>query len=305
MGTDATAVISCRDLHKAFPEGVALSGATCDFPRGAISALLGPSGAGKTTLMRLALGVLTPDRGEVIVDGRSLAGMDDPALAEMRRGIGVLQEGPGALFSSMSVYDNVAFPLRHDASRAGADIRGVVEARLAEVGLADDADKAPDELSVGMRVRAALARAMALDPHTLICDSLEYGMDPIWARQIYGLIREKHGTHLENVILITHDVEGAMAIADHVVVLHRGRVVEEGPPARLQLSPDVFTMPFLSGATEGAHMDGMLGEDPDLEARQRLVDATRRAWRLRAIVVLLVSAALVVSLYVIDFPSWH
>ena len=302
--SDATAVISCRDVYKAFPEGVALAGATCDFPRGAVSVLLGPSGAGKTTLMRLVLGVLAPDRGEVMVDGRRVSAMDHLELAEMRRRFGVLQEGPGALFSSMNVFDNVAFPLRHDVAHAGADVRAIVAARLDEVGLGNDADKMPHELSVGMRVRAALARALALDPHTLVCDSLEYGMDPIWSAQLYGLIRQKHSGSLESVLLITHDVDGAIAIADHAVLLHQGRVVEEGPPGQLETSLDVFTAPFLSGATEGAHMEGMLGEEPDLEAHQRHLDATRRSWRNRAVLVLLISALLVAGLFVIDFPSW-
>lgn len=299
-----TAVIACRDLHKAFPDGVALTGATCEFPRGGITALLGPSGAGKTTMMRLMLGVLTPDRGEVRFEDRVVAGMSEAELADMRRGIGVLQEGPGALFSSLSVFDNVAFPLKHDPAHAGADIAAIVEERLTEVGLAHDADKRPEELSVGMRVRAALARAMALNPHTLICDSLEYGMDPVWSKQLYGVIREKHGHGIDNVILITHDVDAALAIADHAVILNQGKVVAEGAPRTVRASTDPFVAPFLRGDLGMAQAAGIRGEDPDESAQLRLREAARRAWWTRAVIVLVISAILVVGLYIIDFPSW-
>jgi phospholipid/cholesterol/gamma-HCH transport system ATP-binding protein len=228
-----------------------LDGVSAIFPADAISALVGPSGTGKTTLMRLILGVILPDSGDVFVQGKSVPGMTEAELLAMRLGLGVLLEGPRALFSSMTVFENVAFPLRQSHRVGEEEIRATVLARLDEVGLGMHANKNPEEMSMGMRVRAAFARAVVLRPETLICDSPDYGMDPVRTSLLYELVREMRGDYLKSVILITHDMPSVFTIADHVVLINQGRVIEEGPRERIAMSDNPFTRQFIRGDTSG------------------------------------------------------
>jgi phospholipid/cholesterol/gamma-HCH transport system ATP-binding protein len=201
--------------------------------------------------MRLILGVIAADSGQVLVDGRNVHEMDDEALQSMRLDTGMLLEGPRALFSSMTVFENVAFPLRQHAHPAESELHGRVMELLDEVGLAGHADKTPDQISMGMRVRAAFARAVALRPSTLICDSPDYGLDPVRAALLYRLISEKRGDYLKSVILITHDMPSVFDLSDHIVIMHRGRVVEQGSREQIQESEDPFTRQFIRGETTG------------------------------------------------------
>ena len=228
-----------------------LDSVSCRFPSHAISALVGPSGTGKTTLLSLMLGVIRPDSGKVLIDGRNLHEMDDQALQSMRLDTGVLLEGPHKLFSSMTVFENVAFPLRQHVHPPESELHSIVMERLEEVGLADHADKTPDTISMGMRVRAAFARAVALKPSTLICDSPDYGMDPVRATLLYRLIAEKRGDYLKSVILITHDMPSVVDLSDHIVIMHRGRVVEQGSREQIQESENLFTRQFIRGEIAG------------------------------------------------------
>jgi phospholipid/cholesterol/gamma-HCH transport system ATP-binding protein len=244
-------IIECQEVRKLFGGDVVLDSVSCRFPRHATSALVGPSGTGKTTLMRLMLGVIRPDGGQVIVDGRPVHEMDEAVLQSMRLNTGVLLEGPRALFSSMTVFENVAFPLRQHAHITESELRGRVIELLEEVGLADHAHKTPETISMGMRVRAAFARAVALKPSTLICDSPDYGMDPVRATLLYRLIAEKRGDYVKSVILITHDMPSVFDLSDHIVIMNRGRIVEQGSREQIQESENVFTRQFIRGEIAG------------------------------------------------------
>ena len=244
-------IVECRSVRKLFGRAVVLDSVSCRFPTHATSALVGPSGTGKTTLMRLMLGVIRPDSGQVLVDGRNVHEMNHAALQSMRLDTGVLLEGSGALFSSLTVFENVAFPLRQHAHPPESELHSRVMELLEEVGLADHAHKKPDTLSMGMRVRASFARAVALKPSTLICDSPDYGMDPVRATLLYRLIAEKRGDYIKSVILITHDMASVLALSDHIVVMHRGSVVEQGSREQIQESENLFTRQFIQGEIAG------------------------------------------------------
>jgi len=201
--------------------------------------------------MRLMLGLTLPDSGEVMFRGRSVNKMDESELLEFRRSFGVLIEGQGSLFGSMSVYDNIAFPLRKQTDYTEDTVREVVYARLHDVGLAQHAHKMPDQLSTGMRVRAAFARALVTGPDVLIFDSPDTGVDPVRLTLLCELIKEAHGRRPSTSVVITHDVETVAEIADYMVLLHLGRVVAEGPKQSVMDSPDPFTQQFLRGLVEG------------------------------------------------------
>jgi phospholipid/cholesterol/gamma-HCH transport system ATP-binding protein len=201
--------------------------------------------------MRLMLGVIRPDSGRVLVDGRNVHEMDDAALKLMRLSTGVLLEGPRALFSSLTVFENVAFPLRQHVHPTEPELKSMVMDLLDEVGLAEHAHKTPDTISMGMRVRASFARAVALKPSTLICDSPDYGMDPVRATLLYRLIAEKRRDNLKSVILITHDMPSVFDLSDHVVIMYKGQVVEQGSRQQILESENRFTRQFIRGETAG------------------------------------------------------
>jgi phospholipid/cholesterol/gamma-HCH transport system ATP-binding protein len=244
-------IIECQGVRKLFGKTVVLDSVSCRFPSHATSALVGPSGTGKTTLMRLMLGVISPDGGRVLVDGRNVHEMDDATLKFMRLSTGVLLEGPRALFSSLTVFENVAFPLRQHVHPTESDLNRMVMELLDEVGLAQHAHKTPENISMGMRVRASFARAVALKPSTLICDSPDYGMDPVRATLLYQLIAEKRRDNLKSVILITHDMPSVFGLSDHVVIMYKGRVIEQGSREQILESDNRFTRQFIRGETAG------------------------------------------------------
>jgi phospholipid/cholesterol/gamma-HCH transport system ATP-binding protein len=244
-------IIEFRDVRKTFGDNVAIDGMSCAFPGGRISALVGPSGAGKTTMLRLLLGLTLPDSGEVTYDGRPVAQMKDKELLAFRRDFGVLLEGTGALFASMSVFDNVAFPLRKLTEYPEELIRDHVETRLGEVGLNDDVHKMPSELSTGMRVRAAFARAVVMQPPVLFFDSPDHGMDPVRMTLLNELIVRHQRSHPCTCLMITHDLESVRNTADYMVLMHRGRLVEQGPITTVLSSTDPFTRQFLAGTVAG------------------------------------------------------
>ena len=230
---------------------MALDGMSCSMPEGKISAIVGPSGAGKTTMLRLLLGLTQPDSGEVLYENRPVPQMKDKELLAFRRDFGVLVEGSGALFYSMNVFDNVAFPLRRLTKYPEELVRQHVETRLAEVGLLADAHKMPNELSSGMRVRAGFARAVVMQPPVLFFDSPDTGVDPVRMALLAELIKRRHRSYPCTTLVITHDIEAVRTIADHIVLVHRGRAVEQGPARKVLNSANDFTRQFLSGVVAG------------------------------------------------------
>jgi phospholipid/cholesterol/gamma-HCH transport system ATP-binding protein len=247
---DRTCSIVFRDLTKRFGEQEVLSGLDLEVPEGAITVVLGPSGTGKSVLLKHAIGLLQPDAGVVRINGRSLASMRRSELMRLRRRIGVLFQD-GALHSSMTVADNVALPLREHTQLGEATIRRTALDRLADVGLRDAADLMPGHLSGGMRKRVGLARAMVLRPHILFFDEPDSGLDPVRTSLLSELIVRMHGEHGGTYLVITHDIALARRVADFVAVLWEGRIVERGPAPAMFASEQPFISQFVTAATDG------------------------------------------------------
>ena len=243
--------IELTGVSKSFGRKPVIKGVTCTIPRGRISALIGPSGAGKTTLMRLILGVTQPDGGRILVDGEDITQLSIERLNAVRSQVGVLIEGPGALFSSMTVFDNVAFPLRQVRKLPEAEVEAEVMRLLDEVGLGTDAAKMPDQLSFGMRVRAAYARAMAMEPRMLIFDSPDYGMDAVRLTLLFQLLAQANARHGCTALVLTHDIKAVFAVTDHAILLRDGEVIEEGSRVDLERSSNAFTQQFIHGLMAG------------------------------------------------------
>ncbi|CAB4342334.1 unannotated protein [freshwater metagenome] len=238
------------DVHKAFGRNKILKGLNLGLPEGKISMILGPSGTGKSVCIKHMVGLLYPDDGDVLVHGESVPNLRDEELFEMRKKFGVLFQD-GALFGSMNLLDNVAFPLRQHTDKAEEEIMAIVDARLAEVGLTEAGDKMPNELSGGMRKRAGFARALVLDPDIVLFDEPDSGLDPVRTALLCELIQEIHQENGGAYTVITHDIMSARRVAEYIAVLWRGRIVESGPAEELFESDNDFVRQFLSGSAQG------------------------------------------------------
>jgi phospholipid/cholesterol/gamma-HCH transport system ATP-binding protein len=246
-GEDAIEII---DVVKQFGRVRILNGLNLGLPDNQISMVLGPSGTGKSVLIKHIVGLLYPDSGDVLVHGESVPGMADDELFEMRKKFGLLFQD-GALFGSMNVFDNVAFPLRQHTDKGEDEIGEVVNRRLAEVGLTEASDKMPNELSGGMRKRAGFARALVLDPAIVMFDEPDSGLDPVRTALLCELIREVHEENGGCYMVISHDLGTARRIADFIAVLWKGKIVESGPSDELFDSPNEFVSQFLNAETVG------------------------------------------------------
>jgi phospholipid/cholesterol/gamma-HCH transport system ATP-binding protein len=238
------------DVHKAFGRNKILRGLNMGIPEEKISMILGPSGTGKSVCIKHMVGLLYPDEGDVLVHGESVPNMTDDELFEMRKKFGVLFQD-GALFGSMNLYDNVAFPLRQHTDKGEDEIGDVVNRRLREVGLGDAHDKMPNELSGGMRKRAGFARALVLDPDIVLFDEPDSGLDPVRTALLCELIKEIHEESGGAYVVITHDIMSARRVAEYIAVLWKGRIVESGPAQELFNSDNAFVRQFLSGESQG------------------------------------------------------
>jgi phospholipid/cholesterol/gamma-HCH transport system ATP-binding protein len=238
------------DVVKAFGRNRVLNGLNLGLPDDQISMILGPSGTGKSVCIKHMVGLLYPDEGDVLVHGESVPNMADDDLFEMRKKFGVLFQD-GALFGSMNVFDNTAFPLRQHTDKGDDEIEDIVNRRLKEVGLAGAMDKMPNELSGGMRKRAGFARALVLDPDIVLFDEPDSGLDPVRTALLCELIQEVHEENGGAYVVITHDIMSARRVADYIAVLWKGRIVESGPASELFNSDNQFVRQFLSGEAQG------------------------------------------------------
>jgi phospholipid/cholesterol/gamma-HCH transport system ATP-binding protein len=248
--TDAPDAIQFVGVHKSFGSNHVLRGLDMGIPEGQISMIIGPSGTGKSVCIKHMVGLLYPDEGDVIVHGQSVPALPDSELFEMRKKFGVLFQD-GALFGSMNLYDNVAFPLRQHTEKGDDEISEIVNSRLREVGLGDASEKMPNELSGGMRKRAGFARALVLNPEIVLFDEPDSGLDPVRTALLCELIKEIHEENGGTYVVITHDILSARRVAEHIAVLWHGRIVESGPSAELFESENPFVRQFLSGESRG------------------------------------------------------
>jgi phospholipid/cholesterol/gamma-HCH transport system ATP-binding protein len=226
------------------------SGIDMDIPRGAVTAIMGPSGTGKTTLLKLIGGQLRPHAGSIEVDGEPVHELGTAALYRLRMRMGMLFQ-TGALLTDLSVFDNVAYPLREHTRLSESMIRKLVLLKLEAVGLRGAHALMPAELSGGMARRVALARAIALDPMMIMYDEPFTGQDPISMGILVQLIRRLNDAARVTSIVVSHDVAEASQIADLVYLISDGQVVESGPPAELQRSGGEWTRQFLEGLPDG------------------------------------------------------
>jgi phospholipid/cholesterol/gamma-HCH transport system ATP-binding protein len=238
------------DVTKTFGRNTVLNGLNLGLPDGQISMILGPSGTGKSVCIKHMVGLLYPDDGDVMVHGESVPNMADDDLFEMRKKFGVLFQD-GALFGSMNLWDNVAFPLRQHTDKGEDEIADIVNRRLKEVGLGGAGDKMPNELSGGMRKRAGFARALVLDPQIVLFDEPDSGLDPVRTALLCELIQEIHEENGGAYVVITHDIMSARRVAEYIAILWKGRIVESGPAEELFNSDNQFVRQFLSGEARG------------------------------------------------------
>lgn len=245
-----TSLVDIRDLHFAYNDRPILSGLTMQFERGKVIAVMGGSGSGKTTVLRLIGGQIRAQSGSVTVDGQEVASLDQNALYQLRRRMGMLFQH-GALFTDLSVFDNVAFPLREHTRLSDAMIRDLVLMKLHAVGLSNAAALKPSEISGGMARRVALARAIALDPQLIMYDEPFAGLDPISMGVTANLIRKLNDALGSTSILVSHDVNESFLIADYVYFLSQGRIVAHGTPQQMRESADPYVKQFVHAQADG------------------------------------------------------
>lgn len=243
-------LVEIRDLHFQYGDRSILSDLRMDFPRGKVIAVMGGSGSGKTTILRLIGGQLTPNAGSVQVDGQTVHELSMPALYRMRRKMGMLFQH-GALFTDLSVFENVAFPLREHTDLPEALLRDLVLMKLHAVGLRNAAQLKPGEISGGMARRVALARAIALDPQLISYDEPFAGLDPISMGVTANLIRRLNDALGSTSIVVSHDVDECFAIADFVYFLSNGSIVAQGTPEEMRASDDPFVRQFVHAQADG------------------------------------------------------
>jgi phospholipid/cholesterol/gamma-HCH transport system ATP-binding protein len=242
--------VECIDVYKAFGRNRVLNGLNLGIPEGMITVILGPSGTGKSVLINHLIGLMFPDHGDILVHGKSVPNRRRSELFEMRRDFGILFQD-GALFGSMNVFDNVAFPLREQTNKSEDEIRTIVGRRLEEVGLSAAATRMPAEISGGMKKRAGFARALVLEPKIVMFDEPDSGLDPVRTALLCDLIRKVHEENGGTYIVITHDIASARRLGEYIAVLWKGRIVESGDAERMFNSENPFVRQFLSGAADG------------------------------------------------------
>ena len=248
--SEAEALIEVKNLSFNRGERVIYDNVSLQIRRGQITAIMGPSGTGKTTLLRLIGGQLSPDAGEVRLDGKNIASMSRNELFAARARMGMLFQS-GALFTDMTVYENVAFPIRAHTKLSENLIAELVALKLESVGLRGAEKLMPAELSGGMNRRVALARAIALDPDLIMYDEPFAGQDPIVMGVLTRLIRSLRDALDLTSIIVSHDVSETLSIADYIYVVAEGKVQGEGTPDELRQHASPFVQQFLTGSMEG------------------------------------------------------
>jgi phospholipid/cholesterol/gamma-HCH transport system ATP-binding protein len=248
--SSAVPLIELRDVTCGYGDRIILENVNLVVPRGKVLALMGTSGGGKTTVLRLIGRQLAPMRGQVLIDGVDIATLDQDALYSLRRRMGMLFQF-GALFTDLSVFENVAFPLREHTALSEAMIRDLVLMKLNAVGLRGARDLLPSQISGGMSRRVALARAIALDPDLIMYDEPFAGLDPISMGIAATLIKNLNHALGITSIVVSHDVKETFLIADHVVFVANGRIAAQGTPDEMRATADPLVRQFVDGHADG------------------------------------------------------
>ncbi len=243
-------MIKVVDLWKSFGEQKVLKGLNLEIEKGKITVIMGRSGEGKSVFLKHLIGLLRPDAGSIYVDGVDITKLSEKAMNEVRKKFGMLFQ-ESALFDSMNVFDNVAFPLREHTKLKEKEIAEVVKKSLAQVGLVGVEEKMPSELSGGMKKRVALARALVLNPQILLFDEPTTGQDPITCKAIEELIRDTHRATGATVVIVSHDIPLSFNLADKIAMIYGGVIVEEGSPEEIRNSDNPVVRQFIEGKTEG------------------------------------------------------
>ena len=244
-GNETELAVVLQDLHKSFGRQTVLNGIDLKIARGETLAILGRSGTGKSVLLKLIIGLQKSDSGFIRVHGKEISGLSLEELNQIRKKVGFLFQ-EGALYDSLSIEDNVAFPLARNTRMSQAEQKDRVRQLLSSVGMEKDLGKMPSQISGGMKKRVGLARALALEPDILLCDEPTAGLDPITAGEIEDLIVRLREERKMTSIVVTHDLHGAKTISNRVALLHEGNILIEGTFDDLQKSEDPFVSQFLS-----------------------------------------------------------
>lgn len=258
------ALVAVEDVHFSYGGRPIYKGLTLSIPQGKITAILGPSGTGKTTLLRLIGGQLTPDSGHIYFDGIDVHKLKRAELYELRKRMSMLFQS-GALFTDLDVFENVAFPLREHTKLPEILIHDLVMMKLEAVGLRGAAHFSPNELSGGMARRAALARSIALDPDLIMYDEPFVGQDPITMAVLVKLISELNSSLGITSIIVTHDVQEVLSIAHQVVIVADGKVLGAGTPDEVRHSKDPRIVQFINGDFDGPYAFNMKAEQDYIE----------------------------------------
>jgi phospholipid/cholesterol/gamma-HCH transport system ATP-binding protein len=243
-------IIELVDVHKSFGAQQVLRGINLSIPRGQTSVIIGRSGGGKSVMLKHMIGLIKPDQGQVIVDGQDITDLDDRMLNYVRHRFGMLFQD-AALFDSMTTGENVAFPLQEHSRLPAREIKKIVSEKLAMVGLSGAENKFPNELSGGMRKRAGLARAIALEPEIILFDEPTTGLDPLLSEAINQLIKDTQKRLGVTAVAISHDIEGAFKIAHHIAMLYDGKIIASGSPEDIRNCDNEVVQQFINAEPEG------------------------------------------------------
>jgi phospholipid/cholesterol/gamma-HCH transport system ATP-binding protein len=247
-------MIEIKDLHKSFGKQEVLKGVNLIINEGEVIAIIGRSGGGKSVLLKHIVGLLKPDKVNIFIKGEDITKLKGSKLDEIREEIGVVFQG-GALFDSMTLYENVAFPLKERIKLDKSAIHERVLSALSDVGLTGMEYKYPAELSGGMRKRVALARALITKPKIILFDEPTTGLDPILVRSIHKLIRDTQKQYGFTGLIISHEIPEIFEISDRIAMLHNGKIVESGTPEEIQKSNNTIVKHFIIGIENGGKND--------------------------------------------------
>jgi phospholipid/cholesterol/gamma-HCH transport system ATP-binding protein len=243
-------MIRLNNIHKSFGQQTVLNGLNLEIQEGAITAVIGPSGEGKSVMLKHMIGLLSPDSGDVLVEGESIVGLRPSRINSVREKFAMVFQN-AALFDSMTVYENVAFPLEEKTSLSQTEIAEKVKTALNEVGLRDVNHKYPDELSGGMKKRVGLARALLLNPKIVLFDEPTTGLDPVIRRAIHQLIKETQAKFGFTAVIVSHDIPDIFDVAHQIAMLYKGEILQYGTPEQIINSDHPVVRQFISGSLDG------------------------------------------------------